>query len=54
VEQLLERFGSVTEKEVEEVCDLPGPRAGAELYGLAERWRVRRRPCLNGAIFEAP
>ncbi len=41
VEQFVSRFGRVTTREVEVVCELPGPRAGAELFRLAEQWRLR-------------
>ena len=41
VDQALARFGRLTTREVEVLCELPGPRAGAELWGLAEAWKVR-------------
>jgi predicted DsbA family dithiol-disulfide isomerase len=41
VEELVSRFGRVTTREVEVICELPGPRAGAELYRMAEQWKLR-------------
>jgi hypothetical protein len=34
----------MTTAEVAAVCDLPGPRAPAELWRLALEWRVRPTP----------
>ena len=48
VEQALARFGRLTTREVEVLCELPGPRAAAELWGLAEAWKVRAVPVLTG------
>jgi hypothetical protein len=53
VEQALARFGRLTTREVEVLCELPGPRAGAELWGLAEAWKVRAVPVLTGHLWEA-
>jgi len=41
VEDALRRFGTMSTAEVAAVCDLPGPRAPAELWRLALEWRVR-------------
>jgi len=41
VDEALRRFGSMATAEVALVCDLPGPRAPAELWRLATEWRVR-------------
>jgi predicted DsbA family dithiol-disulfide isomerase len=41
VEDALRRFGTMATAEVALVCDLPGPRAPAELWRLALDWRVR-------------
>ena len=41
VETALGVFGSMATAEVAAVCDLPGPRAPAELWRLAAEWRVR-------------
>jgi hypothetical protein len=48
----LQRFGSMAGAELEAVCDLPGPLAGAEVWGLASEWRARRVPVLNGELWE--
>ena len=48
----LARFGRMATKEVELVCDLPGPRAHAELWSLAEDWRVRPQRVLTGHLWE--
>jgi putative protein-disulfide isomerase len=39
-EQALRNFGAMSTAEVTAVCDLPGPRAPAELWRLATEWRV--------------
>lgn len=41
VEDALRRFGTMATAEVASVCELPGPRAPAELWRLALEWRVR-------------
>ena len=41
VEAAVRVFGSMATAEVAAVCDLPGPRAPAELWRLATEWRVR-------------
>jgi hypothetical protein len=46
------RFGRMAAREVELVCDLPGPRAEAELWRLAADWRVRPLRVLTGWLFE--
>jgi hypothetical protein len=48
----LRRFGSMATAELAAVCDLPGPRAGAEVWRLASEWRVRRVPVLFGELWE--
>ena len=53
VEEVVRRFGRVTTREVELLCDLPGPRAHAELWRLAENWRVRPVRVLTGWLWEA-
>ena len=53
VEQALARFGRLTTPEVEALCELPGPRAAAELWGLAEAWKVRAVPVMTGHLWEA-
>jgi predicted DsbA family dithiol-disulfide isomerase len=49
----LRRFGRMATVEVAAVCDLPGPRAAAELWRLASEWRVARVPVLCGELWEA-
>ena len=53
VEEVVRRFGRVTTGEVEALCDLPGPRAHAELWRLAEGWRLRPVRVLTGWMWEA-
>jgi putative protein-disulfide isomerase len=48
----LRRFETMATVELEAVCDLPGPRAGAEVWRLASEWRVRRVPVLFGELWE--
>ena len=48
----LAQFGSMATAELEAVCDLPGPRAGAEVWRLASEWRARRVPVLNSELWE--
>ena len=52
VEEALRRFGAMATPEVAAVCDLPGPRAPAELWRLALEWRVRPRRVLGGELWE--
>jgi hypothetical protein len=49
----LRRFGRMAGAEVEAVCDLPGPRANAELWRLAAEWRVKTLRVLTGTLWEA-
>ena len=48
----LRRFGRMASVEVEAVCDLPGPRANAELWRLATEWRVKPIRVLTGTLWE--
>jgi protein-disulfide isomerase-like protein with CxxC motif len=50
--EALGRFGRMATVEVEAVCDLPGPRAPAELWRLAAEWRVRPVRVLTGMLWE--
>jgi hypothetical protein len=52
VEDAVARFGRLSVREAEVICELPGPRAGAELYRLAEQWKLRERRVLMGRLFE--
>jgi putative protein-disulfide isomerase len=45
-------FGRMATAEVQAVCDLPGPRANAELWGLAAEWRVKPVRVLTGILWE--
>ena len=45
-------FGRMAGVEVEAVCDLPGPRAHAELWRLAAEWRVKPVRVLTGMLWE--
>jgi putative protein-disulfide isomerase len=51
VEEALRRFGSLATPEVAAACDLPGPRAPAELWRLALEWRVRPRRVTGGEMW---
>jgi protein-disulfide isomerase-like protein with CxxC motif len=48
----LRRFGRMATVEVQAVCDLPGPRAEAELWQLASEWRAKPVRVLTGWLFE--
>jgi predicted DsbA family dithiol-disulfide isomerase len=48
----LDRFGRMATVEAETVCDLPGPRAAAELWRLAADWRVKPVRVLTGFLWE--
>jgi hypothetical protein len=49
----LRRFGRMATAEVAAVCDLPGPRAPAELWRLAAEWQVKPVPVVTGHLWEA-
>ena len=51
VEDALRVFGTMTTAEVAAVCDLPGPRAPAELWRLALEFRVSARRVLGGEVW---
>ncbi len=51
VEEALRRFGTLATAEVAAVCELPGPRAAAELWRLAVEWRVRADRRLTGELW---
>jgi putative protein-disulfide isomerase len=53
VEEALRRFGTLAAPEVAAACDLPGPRASAELWRLALEWRARPRRVLGGELWAA-
>jgi hypothetical protein len=49
----IKRFGRMATKEVETVCDLPTPRANAELWELAQDHRLKPIRVLTGWLWEA-
>jgi predicted DsbA family dithiol-disulfide isomerase len=51
VEEALRRFGTLATAEVAAACDLPGPRAAAELWRLAAEWRVRFERRMTGELW---
>jgi putative protein-disulfide isomerase len=51
VEDALRRFGTMSTSEVAAVCDLPGPRAPAELWRLALEWRVKAERLGTGYLW---
>jgi hypothetical protein len=50
-EEAVRRWGSLATPEVAAACDLPGPRAPAELWQMATEWRVRARPVPGGVMW---
>jgi putative protein-disulfide isomerase len=48
----LRRFGALATPEVAAACDLPGPRAPAELWRLTLEWRVKPRRAGGGELWE--
>ena len=52
VTDAIRRFGRMAQAEVESVCDLPGPRAAAELWDLVANWKLRPVRVLTGHLFE--
>ena len=51
VEEALTRLGALAPAEVAALCDLPGPRASAELWRLALEWRARPERALTGELW---
>ncbi len=51
--EAVKRFGRMATKEVEVVCDLPEPRAHAELWQLASDWKLKPMKVLTGRLWEA-
>jgi putative protein-disulfide isomerase len=52
VDEALRRFGAMATPEVALVCELPGPRAPAELWRAALDWRITPRRVLGGELWE--
>jgi putative protein-disulfide isomerase len=48
----LRRFGTMATAELAAVCELPGPRASAELWRLAAEWKVRPVRVVTGELWE--
>jgi putative protein-disulfide isomerase len=48
----LRRFGRMAPVEVEAVCELPSPRAAAELWRLASEWRLKPVRVVTGELWE--
>jgi hypothetical protein len=51
IEDALRCFGSMATAEVAAVCDLPGPRAPAELWRLASEWRIKPERLGSGELW---
>jgi putative protein-disulfide isomerase len=49
----VQRFGRMATAEIEAVCELPTPRAGAELWALASDWKLRPTRVLTGYLWES-
>jgi protein-disulfide isomerase-like protein with CxxC motif len=54
IDQALDRFGTLTRAELELLCDLPGPRANAELWRLAEQWKAKAERCGTEYLWSRP
>ena len=52
VEDTVRHFGRLATVEVAAACDLPGPRAAAELWRLASEWRLRAERVLTGELWQ--
>jgi predicted DsbA family dithiol-disulfide isomerase len=48
----LTRFGRMATAEVEAVCELPGPKAQAELWALAAEWKLKPTRVMSGWLWE--
>jgi hypothetical protein len=51
VEEAVRRFGTMATAEVAAVCDLPWPRAAAQLWALAADLRLRAERVLGGELW---
>jgi predicted DsbA family dithiol-disulfide isomerase len=52
-EDAVRRYGPLATPEVAAACDLPGPRAPAELWRLAGEWRLRADRAVTGELWSA-
>jgi putative protein-disulfide isomerase len=50
--EAIDRFGRMAPREGELICELPGPRANAELWQLALDWKLRPVRILTGWLWE--
>lgn len=50
--EVIERFGRAATRELEVICERPGPVVQAELWSLAREWRLKPAPVLTGTIWE--
>ncbi len=50
--EVIERFGRVATRELEEICGRPRPPLEAELWALAREWRLRPVTVLTGTLWE--
>lgn len=51
IEEALRRFTTMASSEVASVCELPGPRAAAELWRLTSEWRVKPERLGSGELW---
>lgn len=51
VEEAVRRFRRMSTAEVAAICDLPRPRAAAELWRLAADWKIVHEPVLAGEFW---
>jgi predicted DsbA family dithiol-disulfide isomerase len=52
VPEALGRFGRMSTREIEVVCDLAGPQAQVQLWALAVDWKVKPTRVLTGWLWE--
>lgn len=50
--EALRRFGRCATRELEVLCERPGPVVEAELWTLARDWKLKAVPALTGTIWE--
>jgi predicted DsbA family dithiol-disulfide isomerase len=51
VQEALRRFGTMATSEIAMVCELPGPRAPAEMWRLASEWTVKSERVGSGELW---
>jgi protein-disulfide isomerase-like protein with CxxC motif len=52
VDEAFARFDRLAVAEIVALCELPAPRAHAELWKLVTEWRLKALPALTGFLFE--